>query len=116
MRRLVLFSTGPSSGKYKKSTKAFLFSLVSPARMIGPAKMSLKYGEDTNATYCDSNYGPTFGGGHDLNICSDPNNKNCSSSPNKSYQFPAECAIPEEFFAGNQNFTVTEVEVFGYEK
>ena len=116
MRRLVLFSTGPSSGKYKKSTKAFLFSLVSPARMIGPAKMSLKYGEDTNATYCDSNYGPTFGGGHDLNICSDPNNKNCSSSPNKSYQFPTECAIPEEFFAGNQNFTVTEVEVFGYEK
>lgn len=104
----------PSSGTYKDSAKAFLFSLVSSARMIGPAKMTLKSGENNTATYCHSDYGPTFGQGHDLSICSDPNNKNCSSSPNKSYVFPAECANPEEFLAGNQNFTVTEVEVFGY--
>ena len=52
-----------SSGQYIHDTGCWLFSLVNPNNN-SPAKFS-----NTNSSYsmyCGSNYGPTFGGGHDI--------------------------------------------------
>jgi len=90
-----------------------LFSLVNPSG-LPPTKMPLKAGEERYAIYCRSDYGPIFGRGHDLAIVSEPNSKDCWGSLNNSYQCPFG-QTGTTFFAGNEDFTVSEMEVFGIE-
>ncbi|XP_064607826.1 interferon-induced protein 44-like [Liolophura sinensis] len=47
-----------SSGTYVQDGKAFLFSLTNPQKY--PVNITAK------SVYCNTSYGPTFGGGHDL--------------------------------------------------
>ena len=93
---------------------SFLFSLVNPSS-LPPTKMPLMAGQESYAIYCNSGYGPTFGGGHDLNIASTPHSNNCSTSLNRTYQCPAG-QNGTTFLTGNPYFTVSEMEVFGFQK
>ncbi|XP_078354276.1 uncharacterized protein LOC144638860 isoform X2 [Oculina patagonica] len=109
-------SSGPH-GISKKAPASFMFSLVNPSGL--PAtKMPLIAGQEGNAIVCNSRYGPTFGlnnGVNDLRIAIEPNSKNCSTKLNSSYQCP-EGQSADTFLTGNQKFTLSELEVFGFEK
>ncbi|KAL9951567.1 hypothetical protein ACROYT_G044251 [Oculina patagonica] len=103
-----------SGGVTKRAPDSFLFSLVNPSG-LPPTKMPLVAGREGNAIYCNSSYGPTFGGGHDLRIPNSPNSNSCYVNLNNTYQCPTG-QNNTTFFTGNQNFTISEMEVFGFEK
>ena len=50
--------------------ESFLFSLVNPSGAT-QTKLPLKGTANNYGIYCNSSYGPTFGGGHDLKIGTD---------------------------------------------
>ena len=88
------------SGAYKKDGNAFIFSLNNNAY----AKAS-----NDNAIYCASNYGPTFGGGHDLYIadkCSE--NSNNTNTTNYTYKIGGSYYLN----GGSCNFQVSRLEVY----
>lgn len=91
----------------------FLFSLQNPVLSTPePLKMDYKGGSQFGA-YCQSTYGPTFGGGHDLYIADKCNTLNYSYS-NLGTSFVAPTGyIPNCVLAGAYNFTVEEIEVYG---
>ena len=94
---------------YKRSKESFLFSLVNPSG-AGPTKIPLKGTKNQNGIFCDSGYGPTFGGGHDLYIGSGANeDENSSSNLGHSYQ---SVHANSTFLAGQDVFVVSELEVF----
>ena len=95
---------------YKQCTESFLFSLVNPSGSE-PTKMPLRGTNNQNGIYCNSGYGPTFGGGHDLHTASGANvNSNSYSKLGNSYECPPHANV--SFLVGQQNFTVSELEVF----
>ena len=75
--------------------------------------MPLKVGQERNAIYCHSGYGPTFGRGHDLNIPNKPNSNMGYVGLNHTYQCPMG-QNANTFLTGNQSFTVSEMEVFWF--
>ena len=78
---------------------------------VAPSKMPL-VGDQQYAIYCDSNSGPTFGGGFDLHISNNANTSGESYSIlGYSYQLPT--GQHSAFFTGAQYFNVTDYEVFG---
>ena len=102
------------SGVWRRAPDAFLFSLVNPSG-LPPTKMALRAGQEGNAIYCNGSYGPTFGGGHDINIVNLPNSNYCPTSLNNTYQCPTG-QNATSFLTGNQKFLVNEMEVFGFEE
>jgi hypothetical protein len=78
--------------------------------------MDIKLDRYNNAIYCQSNYGPTFGAGHDFMISdSSNNNRNSYSNLGHSYKFDKHTYGSNEakmFLAGSYNFQVQEIEVF----
>jgi len=91
-----------------------LFSLVNPSG-LPPTKMPLIAGKEGNAIYCDANYGPIFGEGHDLRISTEPNRDLCFVNLNNSYKCPTG-QNAKTFLTGKQTFIVSEMEVFGFDK
>ena len=81
--------------------------------------MPLKAGQEGHAIICNGSCGPIFGGGggdgYDLHIPSTPNSNTCSTKLNNTYQCPTG-QDATTFFTGSLNFTVSELEVFGFEK
>jgi hypothetical protein len=102
-----------SSGVYKSSAKAFLFSLKDHAGAVGPVKMPILSNNTEKAVIHDSSYGPMFGNGYDLRVASNAN-ENTSSSCNvgHTYQLPSKFTKPHFLTAGSKYFTVSELEVF----
>jgi len=101
------------SSTYKSSCTSFLFSLKCHAG-LGPLKMDVKSGSNNHAVYHISGYGPTFGGGHDLCIVSNPNQSNTNTSytnTGHTYQLPDGVA-DYCFLTGARDFGVAEYEVF----
>ena len=86
-----------STGGCVRANKAFLFAL-SGGGISSPCKMKLMDANDVWAIYC-SNYGPTFGGGYDMNV----NGSNVTLCPRNSYD-PG--PLP------NGIFPIKEMEVF----
>ena len=75
-------------------------------------KMPLKGTSNQYGIYCNSGYGPSFGGGHDLHIANGANaNSNSYSKLGSTYQCPAN-GNSSSFLADQSNFSVNEVEVF----
>jgi len=73
-----------SSGGYYKDVSSFLFRL-----RPGMRHYDVKAGKETYAIYRHSSYGPTFGGGHDLQIASNALSSTSSYTyGGHSYQFP----------------------------
>ena len=99
---------------YKRAPGSFLFSLVNPSG-LPPTKIPLKAGQEGNAIYCNSGYGLTFGGNHDLYIPCSPNSNNGYVNLSYAYQCPAG-QNNNTIFTGNRNFLVNEMEVFGFDK
>ena len=52
----------------------------------------------------------TFGGGHDLHICDQPNTSNSSYTSPNAYEFPQ--GKDKNWLAGSYNFKVLEIEVY----
>jgi hypothetical protein len=99
-----------SSGYKPDSTKeSFVFSLISPRGKV-PQKFALS--NTNNAIYCNSSYGPTFGGGHDIYVASDAD-RNTNSNTNFGHSYVNNTGIAgQQVFAGEYNFQVKEIEVF----
>ena len=108
---VLVFLSETGQGSYARSSQSFVFSMVNPQGKA-PIKMSLPTNQQQNAIYCKSDYGPTFGGGHDFHIS---NNANTSGSSYNnlgfSYQLPT--GQQNTFFTIARNFHVTDYEVFG---
>jgi hypothetical protein len=98
-----------SAQNYTVDPKAFIFSLVNKENK--PFKIMCPNG--TNAIYCKSTYGPTFGGAHDIHVSSDSNSNQTSYSnlghtyKHAEYQYNAKSIL-----AGSYNFQTLEIEVF----
>ena len=93
------------SDTYKLDNKAFIYSLTNLQN--SPVKIACSSG--SNAIYCTSTSGPTFGNGDDLYIASDSNLKsNSYSLLAYSYRHPAN----QHLLGGTANFCVDEIEVF----
>ena len=100
-----------SSGSWKSSNEAFLFSLKCHGG-LGPTKMKLKSGQSAYATYNYSDYGPAFGRGDDICIGANGNSlKTGCANIGYSYELPSG-ASNNYFLTDNSSFNVAEVEVF----
>ena len=109
------FFLSEGSGDWTTCTNSFLFSLVNPVG-VGPTKMALKADQKRYGIYCDNDTGPGFGSGTDL-LINNAANSNTSSSSNLGHTY--ECPPNQSgdtFLAGQNNFTVNEYEVFGYQR
>jgi hypothetical protein len=98
-------------GCHKADPNSFIFSLINKLNKPIKMKWSQNYG-----IYCSNYYGPTFGGGFDLNIA-DKSNSNTTSYSNlgNSYVHPDYAYGSNEaksFLVGSYNFQVSEIEVY----
>jgi hypothetical protein len=101
-----------SDGKYKEDGEAFIFSL----RRNGiSCNKKFMISNPEEAIYGYVNYGPTFGGGHDLRIFNESNVKT-GSYTNFGYSYEVcDCQIEnsKNFLAGNYfDWLTTEIEVY----
>jgi len=91
------------SSSYKTGSNGFIFSLDNN---------EIYYNKDNRYNiYCDSSYGPTFGGGHDFYICDNCCSSNCSDNSGHSYETNGKKYV----LAGSNNFLVQDYEVFQLE-
>ena len=61
----------PKFPKFKSDRNAFIFSLTNKDNR--PLKMKIKQNRHQSAIRCHSEYGPTFGGGHDIYVANNAN-------------------------------------------
>ena len=108
------FLSSLGSECWKEAAGSFLFSLVNPSG-LPPTKMPLKAGREEFAIYCNSSFGPVFGYGNDLSIADAPNSNTCFSRLDDTYQCPAG-QNRHTFLTGVEEFTISEMEVFGFDK
>jgi hypothetical protein len=95
-------------GKYAHDDSAFLFTFK-PGEMA-PVKLPVTHA--VRALYGNTAYGPTFGGGHDMFICTNANTAGSSrSNLGHSYQLPSGMDA-NTYLAGSSNFLLSELEVF----
>ncbi|XP_046841758.1 uncharacterized protein LOC124435855 [Xenia sp. Carnegie-2017] len=108
---------GGSSGSYRTSSSNYIFSLRNKDN-LSPFRSDV-YQNSNNAIYTDPDYGPTFGGGHDIHIASNAN-KNTNSYTNfgHTYRPPSGYSYTSSntraLLAGSYTFTPDEVEVYYY--
>jgi len=99
-----------SCDAYVTSDKSFLFTLKNIHGIL-PTKLDLHKDRALYSIFDSSQYGPTFGGGHD--ICIKKNaNTNKSSSSNFPHSYRDTTGKGMTLFAGNQYFTTKEIEVY----
>jgi hypothetical protein len=76
--------------------------------------MRLKDNQQGQAMFCDSGYGPTFGGGHDLHIATNANTSDASYH-NIGHTYALPPGAGDNTFltgGGNNKFRVSEYEVW----
>ena len=101
-----------TGGGWKQSSEAFMFSLRNKEN-LPPFKAPLKRRKQQYAIYSSSNYGPIFGGGHDLLIFNKAaSNTGSFTNFGRTYQPPRNVRNPRTILAGSYRFTPSEVEVF----
>ena len=98
-----------SSYSYSSDSSAYLFSLRR-GKSTNSEKYSIK--SPSRAIYGHSVYGPTFGNGDDIYICSDANIKKCSDNYKSYYAIPSTGYLAG---ASDSNWLVTEIEVYQLE-
>ena len=81
---------------------------------LGATKMPLIAGKERCGILGSSNFGPIFGGGHDLYISNNANTDRSGSNLGNTYQLPP--GQQNTFFTGATYFTVTDYEVFGLQQ
>eukprot|EP01080_Neovahlkampfia_damariscottae_P002757 gene2757-4165_t len=106
-----------TTNQYQYNNQSFLFSFKN-ASNDAPKKLDNNGPHHSNqySVYQGSSYGPTFGGGHDLYICSNSNTLNQSySNLGHSYSLPGYTYGTQQiknYLAGSYNFTISEIEVY----
>jgi hypothetical protein len=101
--------TWDCSSGFKSDPNAFLFSLTN--RDSQPCKIRQKRNKNYSI-YCQSSYGPTFGGGKDIYVCSYANAEEaCYSKLGNSYQHP-QPNQGQSYLAGSYEFKLSEIEVY----
>jgi len=106
-----------TSGSYTISMENFLFSFKRAGdKKKKPVQCKSNSSNNSYSAYDGSNYGPTFGGGHDLYLC-DNCNSTASSYSNLGYTYLCDGVTygqqnAKDFLAGAYNFTVAEYEVW----
>jgi hypothetical protein len=102
-----------SSG-YNPDPNAFLFSLTNKDNE--PLKMKVYPNKHECAIYCHSEYGPSFGGGHDISIANNANTTIDSVSylgySYKHPQYDEGTNEAKSFLAGSYKFQLDEIEVY----
>ncbi len=97
-----------SSYGYKSDRNAFLFSLKNKCNQ--PCKIKLIDAYDS--MFCDSDCGPSFGGGFDIYICDNANTTAGSySNLGVSYRHP-QPEQGESYLAGSDGFLLSEIEIY----
>ena len=78
--------------------------------------MKIKLNQHRNAIFCNSEYGPTFGFGHDIYIDNNANTTmNSYSFLGSTYKHPKYGYGKDEaqtFFSGSKRFRLDEIEVY----
>ena len=117
-KSFVSFLLASGSYRYQYDSKAFLFSLVNKPGWA-PVKLSQsgQYSYNKYSLYFHSSYGPTFGGGHDINIYNyASSSSNSYSDLGNTYSPPSgysyRSTFAQTFLAGSYSFTPDEVETF----
>ena len=117
-KSFVSFLLASGSGRYQYDSKAFLFSLVNKPGWA-PVKLSQsgQYSSYKRSICFSSSYGPTFGGGYDINIYNyASSNSNSYSDLGHTYSPPSgysySYSFARTFLAGTYKFTPDEVETF----
>jgi len=99
-----------TSGRYGSTSNAFIFSLRNKEG-LRPFKSMVT--NPSGAIYRKSDYGPTFGGGHDIRIANNANgNTNSYTNFGSFYSVPSVVQDSNDILAGSYSFTPDEVEVF----
>ena len=96
------------SGNYKPDRYAFIFSFDNKENYF------VNDASGSNAIYCHSSYGPTFGDGHDFYIANGCKN-NTSSYDNTQYRYYNKERKATYGLATQKNFQVENYEVFQFE-
>jgi len=103
-----------SSDRSKSDPNAFIFSLTNNENK--PLKIKIKSNQHRNAIFCNSDYGPTFGFGHDVYIDNNANTTmNSYSFLGSTYKHPKYGYDKDEaqtFLAGSKRFRLDEIEVY----
>ena len=111
------FLVGPGSG-YRYDSKAFLFSLVikpgwAPVKLSQSGQYSFR---KSYSIFITSSFGPTFGGGPDINIGNYQLKGDYYSDLGYTYSPPSgysyRSTFAKTFLAGTYKFTPGEVETF----
>jgi hypothetical protein len=105
----VNFISWTSVTGYSASSNGFLFALKDGQHRHDPALFRITQNSD-RAAYNTASYGPIFGGGHDMVICSNPNSTRGSTS-NLGHTYTSPGASPSTL-AGEDSFLVADYEVF----
>ena len=97
------------------SSKSFLYSLYN-INSYAPVKLKIKSIRYSAAIYACPNYGPIFGGGHDLLISNNAaSNQQSHTYCGHTYLIPPGYSASGSscrFYAGSYKFTPSDVEVF----
>ena len=115
MESLLLYVFISGSTRYIQSSNTFIFSLKNKDN-LKPFKAPVnRY--SGNAIYTRNGYGPTFGGGHDINIKNNAHTSTSSYSnfghvyrPPSGYSYNQ--ANTKALLAGSYNFKPSEIEVY----
>lgn len=102
-----------SNNQYSKNPESFLFTLVNKAGI--PPSQFHPIDKSYGTAYNGYSYGPTFGEGHDLFVCSSSNTlKSSYSHLGCTYDVPAGMTTQnaKSLFAGTKKFTCSEIEIF----
>jgi len=96
-----------SSTGYQSGGGSFIFTLTNAWNKPPTIFRWLK----SHGPYDHQSYGPIFGGGHDIIIVNNANSNNSSCS-NFPHSYQDTLGHGKSTFAGSNNFTVAEIEVF----
>lgn len=104
-----------SKGGWNYDEDAVIFSMFNSDK----EPIAMKCVQPQYAIYCNSFYGPTFGGGHSIYVASN-SNRNILSHSNIGYTYkhPSieyDTDKARSFMAGSYHFQTTEIEVFKFE-
>ena len=105
---LSLFLASPD--RWSTTSNSFIFSLLDKE---GLAPFKSMVAQPHSAICSWSNYGPTFGGGHDIHIADNANQNTGSYTDfGSSYSLPNGVTDRYTILAGTRYFSPDEVEVF----
>jgi TLD len=98
-----------SQGSYRSDANAFVYTLTNPLN-IPQTKYAVQSTRVQYAVCHQSNYGPTFGAGHDINVADESNN-NTTSYTVFGNSFNDTTGKGSNTLVGELHFTTNEIEV-----